>query len=416
MVSDHPLLHPANDKSKQDLGIYIHIPFCVKKCDYCDFLSAPASDEIKKRYILAILQEIYSYKDLATDYQVPTIFIGGGTPSSINGSYIEEIMRALQAVFDINKSTLEATIEINPGTIDKEKLLSYQRAGLNRISFGLQSSVKEELKSLGRIHSFEDFLKNYHLARELGFDNINVDLMSALPGQTIDSWERTLAHMIALSPEHISAYSLIIEEGTPFFDRYQKQDKTQGIANDILPDEDTDRYMYERTKEILSQNGFERYEISNYAKRGYECRHNKVYWSTTQYLGIGLGASSLINHTRFHNTTDLKEYLSLCNQEEKEGDNLRTLSLPGSLRRDMEILSVKEQMEEFMFLGLRLCEGIEKKEFFHRFHKSVEEVYPDVIKSLQEKQLLIAKGDRWYLSDYGIDISNVVLAEFLLPE
>ena len=393
-----------NINAKQDLGLYIHIPFCVKKCDYCDFLSAPATEEAKETYIKALLTEIHSYKNTMKEYRVPTIFIGGGTPSAINSSYIVDIMEAIQETFSIDYDRLEATIEINPGNVTKEKLQAYQKAGINRLSFGLQSVNNRELKMLGRIHTYEEFIDNYELARELGFHNINIDLMSALPGQTLESWENTLKTVIALEPEHISAYSLIIEEGTPFFDRYGEG----SIYHKELPDEEVDRAIYHRSKELLHDGGYHRYEISNYAKPGYECRHNRSYWVGTEYLGLGLGASSLYQGARLGNTQVLKDYVGIC--KENEGSNM----LPSLLRHEIINLSIENKMEEFMYLGLRLIQGIDTKEFQRRFHRDVYDVYQNELKHFISNNLIKVNGDQLALTDYGLDVSNYVLSHFLL--
>lgn len=396
-----------------ELGLYIHIPFCVKKCDYCDFLSAPADEETRRRYVEALLREIRGYNVLAQDYLVSTIFIGGGTPSCLKASYIEEIMNTIHEIFRVDENRLEATIEINPGTITREKLLSYQRARINRLSFGLQSADNQELKLLGRIHTYEQLIDNYHMAREIGFTNINIDLMSALPGQTLSSWESTLNRVIALRPEHISAYSLIIEEGTPFYERYGEGKEWEKM----LPEEEEDRAIYHRTKELLLANGYERYEISNYSLKGYECRHNSFYWTGVEYLGIGLGASSYLqqysssNHAdtvpgmqRFKVTDNLEEYIHLCNTDTTY------------LYKEKLIVSVSEQMEEFMYLGLRMCRGINVEEFANRFYMNIEEKYKTVINQLLQDQLLVKKGPWLRLTEYGIDISNKVLAEFLIED
>lgn len=390
----------------RELGLYIHIPFCVKKCDYCDFLSAPATEEMKKKYMQALRSEICSYKGKMTEYTVPTIFIGGGTPSAIPASDIKELMEEIRDAFQVDHDRLEATIEVNPGTVTKEKLLAYKKAGINRLSFGLQSVDNRELKMLGRIHTYEEFQDNYALARETGFRNINVDLMSSLPGQTVETWEKSLRMVIALKPEHISAYSLIIEEGTPFYERYGEG----ALHQRELPEEETDRLLYHRTKELLKENGYHRYEISNYAKDGYECRHNNSYWIGTQYLGLGLGASSLLAGARFHNRKDIEEYIRLCSEDNK------TDRFPVNLREDYQILSLQERMEEFMFLGLRMIRGISMEEFKRRFHQSIQEVYREEIEQLVQKQLLKTDGDRLALTDYGIDISNYVLSFFLWKE
>lgn len=391
------------DRKLKDLGLYIHIPFCVKKCDYCDFLSAPGTETVKKQYVNALITEIYSYKDMVDDYMVPSIFIGGGTPSAIDPLLIEDIMKAVRDVFHIDDTRLEATIEVNPGTLMKEKLIAYKRAGLNRISFGLQTTDNIELKRLGRIHTYEQFKENYDLARAIGFNNINIDLMSALPGQTIETWERTLNKVIELEAEHISAYSLIIEEGTPFYHLYGEG----GKLKDQLPDEETDRTIYHRTKELLKVNGYNRYEVSNYSRKGYECRHNISYWVGTEYLGLGLGASSLFDGVRIKNLHDINKYIEEANNLSNNQD------YHTSIREEYQELTLEDKIEEFMFLGLRITSGISIKEFEKRFEKSIYSVYSKEITSLLDKKLMILKGDNLSLTEHGIDISNVVLSEFI---
>jgi oxygen-independent coproporphyrinogen-3 oxidase len=379
---------------KKNLGLYIHIPFCVRKCDYCDFLSAPADEGTKDNYVKALIKEIKSYNKISPEYLVKTIFIGGGTPSSLNGELIVEIMKAVREIFCItegDEGLPEITIEVNPGTVTKDKLNAYKLAGINRLSFGLQSADNSELKLLGRIHTFETFKENYLLARELGFDNINIDLISALPGQTMKGWLDTLNKVIALNPEHISAYSLILEEGTPFFTRYKEEDQN----------EELDRQIYEGTKKVLDQAGYHRYEISNYAKPGYESRHNISYWIRTDYLGLGLGASSLLNNIRFQNEEALTEYLGLSADHDK-------------IRRNEELLTANKQMEEYMFLGLRMSEGISVKKFETLFGVSIETIYGEIINKTLKEELIQIKGEKIYLTDKGIDLSNLVMSRFLL--
>ena len=300
----------------QELELYLHIPFCVQKCAYCDFLSAPAGDAAKEEYVDALKQEIKRYRKMARSYRVSSVFVGGGTPSILSCGQILEIFKTLRQVFAI-QSDAEITIEANPGTVTKEKLAAWKQAGINRISFGLQSVKNEELKMLGRIHTYEEFRESYDLARQAGFENLNVDLISAIPGQSVQSWEETLRTVAELGPEHISAYSLIIEEGTKFYQWYREGKQSEG--HPALPDEEVERTMYEQTQEILNEYGFHRYEISNYAKEGKECRHNLGYWNRTQYLGIGLGASSLIADTRYHLCTDLTSYIERI----ESGEDLR---------------------------------------------------------------------------------------------
>ncbi|WP_236354663.1 radical SAM family heme chaperone HemW [Konateibacter massiliensis] len=379
---------------KQDLEIYIHIPFCKKKCAYCDFLSFP---KYRENYVPALIQEIKTADLMGkkeNDYIVQTVFIGGGTPSIMNAKHIRSILDAVYKRFEVAENA-EITIEANPGTLTEEKLAGYREAGINRLSIGLQSADDEELRELGRIHTYEDFLKNYDAARRAGFSNINIDLMSAIPGQTRGSWVSTLQKITALNPEHISAYSLIVEEGTEFFEKMQK-----GLL--ALPTEEDERQMYYDTKNVLEGAGYNRYEISNYSKKGYECRHNTGYWRRVDYIGFGLGASSLINHKRFSNDTDLKRYL---HEMEGEGENIRP---------HVQVLSIEEEMEEFMFLGLRLIDGISKKEFGTTFQKKYEEVYKEADAKLTAQGLLINEGDRVYLTERGLDLSNQVMAEFLI--
>lgn len=382
----------------KELEIYIHIPFCVKKCAYCDFLSSPQNEETREKYVSKLLEEIYaheSHKDAIQQYTVSTIFLGGGTPSILEASQIIKIFEVLRCVFDISEDA-EITIEANPGTVTAEKLQAYKQCGINRISFGLQSANNEELKLLGRIHTYEEFLESFRLARECGFDNINVDLISAIPKQTVMSWEETLQRVIALNPEHISAYSLIVEEGTPFAKMYG-----EGCPGEYdLPSEEDERAIYYRTEELLEKAGYHRYEISNYAKEGRECRHNLGYWERREYLGIGLGAASLVDNTRFKNTDELLSYL-------EHADNLN------AVRENVEQLSVKEQMEEFMFLGLRKMEGVSISEFERAFGENVEECYGKQIRGLIEQGLLEKKDGRLMLTNQGIDVSNYVFREFL---
>ena len=288
----------------KELEIYIHIPFCVKKCAYCDFLSGPQDEGIREKYVNALIEEICEYGDLTHKYHVTTIFLGGGTPSILEAPQIIRIFDALSRTFQI-AGDAEITIEANPGTVTVEKLEAYKKCGINRISFGLQTTNNEELKLLGRIHTYEEFVESYQLARDCGFDNVNVDLISAIPKQTVESWKETLEKVIALVPEHISAYSLIVEDGTPFANVYG-----EGCPGEHdLPSEEEERAIYYRTEELLEKVGYHRYEISNYAREGKECRHNLGYWERREYLGIGLGAASLVDNARYKNTDDLLFYI-----------------------------------------------------------------------------------------------------------
>ena len=299
----------------------------------------------------------------------------------------------------------EITVECNPGTVDKEKLLLYKMSGVNRISLGLQSADNAELRVLGRIHTFEDFLESYDAARKAGFENINVDLMSGLLGQTLESYEKTLKQVVRLKPEHISAYSLIIEKDTPFYELYGEDDylRAKGEQPKYLPSEEEERRMYERTWEILQAYGYHQYEISNYAKKGKECRHNLGYWTRKEYLGFGVGSASLFQNQRFTNLRDLSVY------GEFNGN-------PESIRRDRETLTVEDQMEETMILGLRLLCGVSRNEFRKNFGRSVEEVYGPVLEKYSRMGLLKREGDRIALTRAGISVSNPIMADFLLDE
>ena len=372
------------------LELYVHIPFCVRKCQYCDFLSGPSDEETKDRYIEALLKEIRAAEH-TEDYEIVSVFIGGGTPSALKAEAIASIMRTLQEQFFFCEDA-EVTIEANPGTVDLEKLTIYRNVGINRLSLGLQSTDAEELKLLGRIHSYEEFLKSYEWAREAGFSNINIDLMFAIPGQTGEAWRQHLYQLAELNPEHISAYSLIIEEGTPFAEQ-----------NLDLPDEDTEYQMYEDTAEILERYGYRQYEISNYAKQGYMCRHNAGYWQRREYLGFGLGASSLYRGMRFSNTRRMQEYL-------KESRN------PDQIRKDVTVLSRNERIEEFMFLGLRMTEGISEKKFEENFDVRLMDVYGDILQKYEETGFVEHIETKWRLTRKGIHVSNHILADFLLDE
>lgn len=361
------------------LGIYIHIPFCVKKCLYCDFLSAPAERSVQEQYVKRLLAEIEQEAVKYRVYQVDTIFLGGGTPSVLPAEWVVQIVEKVRACFTVSENA-EITIEVNPGTVSEKALCMYREAGVNRLSIGAQSLQEEELKALGRIHTAEQFLKTFALARKVGFSNINVDIMSALPDQTMQAYRNTVERVLELQPEHISAYSLIVEEGTPFYEMQLN-----------LPDEDLDRQMYQYTGQILKEHGYERYEISNYAKPGYECRHNVAYWRRYPYVGFGIGAASMVDNVRWKNVDAL----------ERVGD-----------KENIQKLTIEEQMEEFMFLGLRMTKGVSGQEFLEQFHKPIDEVYGTVLNKMNENGLLEV-GERIRLTKRGLDVSNYVMSEFL---
>ena len=419
---------------RKPLELYVHVPFCARKCLYCDFLSFRALASVQEAYTEQLIREIEVQGACCREYQVKTVFIGGGTPSVMEPCLIRDIMQALNKNFDI-AAEAEITIEVNPGTLLQNKLHIYRAAGINRLSIGLQSADNQELKDLGRIHTFEEFLKSYQCARMAGFTNVNVDLMSGIPGQTLESWKNTLKKVTMLKPEHISAYSLIVEEGTPFWDRYGKREgeetglKTDDVcflhprggrleSNTVprkraalyppLPDEETENRIYHFTRTYLEEQGYGRYEISNYAKPGRECLHNTGYWRGVSYLGLGLGSSSCMNGTRFSNERDLDTYLHLDFSQEGGASAL------SSLRGPVEELTREAQMEEFMFLGLRMTRGVSEIDFVSMFGVKIESIYGPVIERLIANGLLKREGVRISLTEWGMDVSNFVLSEFLL--
>lgn len=480
---------------EQNLSLYLHIPFCVRKCLYCDFLSGPQSADMQEQYVEALCREIQETSPEYREYQVVSVFIGGGTPSVLLPEQTIRIMETLKSCF-ILTNTCEISMEMNPGTVTPEKMNVYRACGINRISIGLQSANDGELKALGRIHTCADFLKAYEMTVEAGFTNINVDLMSAIPEQTLKSYQETLQKVLALQPQpvHISAYSLIVEEGTPFYEQELN-----------LPDEETERRMYEITDDILRNAGYHRYEISNYAKAGKECVHNKVYWQRGNYLGLGIGSASLIQNVRFHNMTDISSYVNLMLGENSTGNEIENASKEcgekfqvekdclkknnagkndlkkenaekeqvekltaekeqvekvnaeienvkknnieknsaeegnieknniesgnaarpdknmigrvKKLREEVQELPIEEQMEEFMFLGLRMMEGVSERSFFENFGRRFEEVFPGVIEKHEKLGLLEVTGEEFVhlkLTSHGIDVSNQVFVDFML--
>lgn len=383
--------------NEKKLELYFHIPFCVRKCLYCDFLSAPADMDTQDAYMRALLQETIARAEEYKHYTVDTVFIGGGTPSVVEAVWIQRLLESVFANYKVAEDA-EISMEVNPGTVNEDKFRTYRNAGINRLSIGLQSACDEELKLLGRIHTWQEFETTYASARNAGFTNINVDLMSALPGQSEASYIDSLEKVLRLkpAPEHISAYSLIVEEGTPF----AAMDKEGKLS---LPDEDCERRMYEQTALVLAENGYTRYEISNYAKEGYVCRHNLGYWKRVDYVGFGIGAASLVDNIRFRNGEDIHEYISN----------------PINCRTAQEKLSVAEQMEEFMFLGLRMCDGVGEEDFLNTFGKTMGEVYGEMIATniaeglLQYRKGRMGEGRSLSLTKKGIDISNYVMSQFL---
>lgn len=381
----------GNGQCGGELELYLHIPFCVRKCKYCDFLSFPSDVETIHRYVEAMCEEIRENSKCAKQMTVRSVFVGGGTPSLLAVEDMALLMDTVRECFTVEENA-EISMEANPGTLTEEKLKGYKRAGINRLSIGLQSAQQEELKALGRIHSFDTFLECYQMAIEQGFENINVDVMSALPGQDKDKLKDTLEKLLNLNPPptHFSVYSLILEEETVLFSEYE-----QGKFS--LPSEEEDRDMYEMTRQILYEQGYFQYEISNYAKPGFECIHNCGYWERVPYLGFGLGAASLFEEKRYQNSTDLKAYL----------EN------PCKGRRLTEELDVRSRMEEMMFLGLRMTKGVSEHDFYQRFGSKMDEIYGDVIEKNVRDGLLVKEDGRVFLTAKGMDLSNYVMAQFL---
>ena len=374
------------------ISLYIHIPFCLRKCRYCDFLSAPRPQADRERYVQALIREIRAQQECPSGTSADTVFFGGGTPSILSGEQIGSIMEAVRGTFDILPDA-EISLEMNPGTADSDRILAFKKAGINRLSIGVQSMHDEELRLLGRIHTVREAKEAFDAAREAGFDNINIDLMSALPGQSPESWEDSLRTAVEWKPEHISAYSLIIEPGTPFYDLYEAGKLAP------LPDEETDRKMYHYTRSFLARHGYARYEISNYALPGRQCRHNSGYWTGHPYLGLGAGAASYVNGTRFSNIADIKAYTDALGQP---------------ARTDVHVLSQEDRMEEFMFLGLRMTAGVSAAVFEERFGRTLEEVYGNLLRRHMAQGLLEQTEEGFRLTEKGTDVSNYVMSDYLL--
>ncbi|MDK0707825.1 radical SAM family heme chaperone HemW [Clostridium perfringens] len=374
------------------ISLYIHIPFCAQKCLYCDFPSFARKDHLRKAYIEALNKEIISLREKHNNLEINTIFIGGGTPSVLEADELECLLKEV-AKLNMAKD-IEYSMECNPGNLTEEKLEVMKKYGVNRISMGLQAKQDNLLKGLGRIHNYKTFKENFLLAKKVGFNNINVDLMFGLPNQRLNEWEETLREIISLEPAHISAYSLIIEEGTAFYNLYEK-DKLK------LPTEEEERKMYHLAKEILEENGFNQYEISNYAKEGKECRHNLAYWNMDNWIGVGSAAASYIDGKRIKNISSVEEYINSINEK-------------GEAVEEIINNSKNDNMEEFMFMGLRKINGIDENEFKNRFSMNINDVYGEILNKYIGEGLLIRESGRVFLSEKGIEISNVIMADFLL--
>lgn len=374
----------------KEIGIYIHIPFCIKKCEYCDFVSYCNKEKYVPQYINALKKEIKN--NINKEYKITTIYIGGGTPSSIEENYIADIIETIK--LNMNDENLkefknvEITIEVNPGTVTEKKLETYKEIGINRLSIGLQETHDELLKSIGRIHTYEEFLKTYNLARKIGFNNINVDLMIALPNQTIQDIKENLEKIIKLNPEHISVYSLILEEGTPFYNKYNE--------NKIkLPDEELERNMYWYVKNTLENNGYIHYEISNFSKKGFESKHNMNCWNQEEYFGFGVAAHSYNNKTRYSNTNSIEEYIK------------------GSNKIIHEKQTLEDMQKEYMLLGLRKIEGINIQKFKNKFAQNPIFIFKEQLNKLVDEELIVIDGNEIKLTNKGLDLANIVWEEFI---
>ncbi|SER05247.1 oxygen-independent coproporphyrinogen-3 oxidase [Lachnospiraceae bacterium NE2001] len=396
---------------RKPLSIYVHIPFCKHKCMYCDFLSFEGETNTKKiQYINALMSEIRMYKPYADRYIVKTIYIGGGTPSVLDEAMIGNVLNTINHIFKVDRFP-EITIEVNPGTIKYTDLLAYREYGINRLSIGLQSADDEILRMLGRIHNYDEFVDGFEAARRAGFENISVDAMSGLPGQDMHSMVDTLTRITELSPEHISVYSLQVEDGTKL--------KERPDLLDMLPDEEADRSMYHMTKKVLKAAGYQRYEFSNYAKPGFESRHNIVYWTGGQYIGLGIGASSYFKGERYSNIRNMDNYIDICEdiREEltKDTDRARLYdSATAILRENVQTIFLESRIEEYMFLGLRMLRGINRQEFQDKFKRDVFEIYGDIINKYVSQGFMYADENYVRLTDKGIDVSNYILSDFIL--
>lgn len=401
---------------KKELGIYIHIPFCKQKCYYCDFTSFAGCEHLQGRYVECLKKELqYRLRGIEDNYKITTIYIGGGTPSYIDSKYIKEILTLLMnEIPNSNVSSkqsdklkidndylenlklcdVETTIEVNPGTVTEQKLRDYKEAGINRLSIGLQSTNNELLKEIGRIHDYEQFIETFNLARKVGFKNINVDLMLALPNQTIEDLKESLQKVIKHNPEHISVYSLILEKETKLYDMVN-----EGKLK--LPDEELERQMYWYVKNTLELNGYEHYEISNFAKTGMESKHNVNCWKQKEYIGIGLGASSYVDGVRFSNIKDLEEYIA--NVEAGKIDKNTIVE---------EMQTETDKQKEYMMLGLRMIDGVSIQEFKAKFGKNPIYLFRQELDKLTKEKLIVIDGDKIKLSNMGLDLANQVWMEF----
>ena len=390
-----------------ELGIYVHIPFCIKKCDYCDFISYSNCFDMQERYVEKLLEEIEENKDLLKNNFISTIYIGGGTPSAIKPELIKEILDKIYLTAEIEeKNEVEITIEVNPGTTTKNNLQMYRNCGINRLSIGLQSTDDAILKEIGRIHNYEQFLDTYKWAGEAGFENINVDLMLGLPGQDIEILKNSLENVVNLKPKpkHISVYSLIVEEETKIEQRIDSGELS-------LPDDEEERRQYHYMKNFLELNEYKHYEISNFAKPGFESKHNMNCWEQKQYVGFGVAAHSYVDGVRYSNTTDLKEYLNVNDNE--SGDNLKEEEKFNTIKTIEETQNKLDMEKEFMMLGLRKLDGVSISKFEQKFGENPIYLFRNELQKLVEEDLLEVDLDDIKLTSKGLDLANLVWEEFV---
>lgn len=378
----------------KNLGIYVHIPFCKKKCEYCDFISYSGIEEKADSYIRSLIQDIINSSNKVKDYEVDTIYFGGGTPSYIDSSLIVEVLNSIRENYNVLED-VEITLEVNPGTVNEEKLLSYKQAGINRLSIGLQSTNNRLLELIGRIHNYNEFLETYKLAKNVGFNNINVDLMLALPTQTLDEIIGSVREVISLKPEHISLYSLILEEGTPLYTRVNSGELE-------LTDEKLERHMYWRTKQLLEQAGYKHYEISNFAKKGFESKHNLNCWNQNEYLGFGIASHSYLENKRFSKITNIDEYIKNINENNFD----KNIIIEETQDRETKA-------KEYMMLGFRKLDGISISEFERKFEINPLFYFRFEISKLEEEDLIEVDLDDIKLTQKGLDLANIVFEEFV---
>ena len=377
---------------RKELGIYVHIPFCKQKCYYCDFVSYANKNSCIKEYIEAVQSEIKNYK--LKEYIVTTIYIGGGTPSYIKSEYIKKIIETIRSNFEIDKKC-EITIEVNPGTVTKPKLQQYKQFGINRLSIGLQTTNNKLLKQIGRIHTYEEFVETYEDAKSVGFNNINVDLIIGIPNQTFEEIKREMEQILKLNPNHISVYSLIVEEGTPL-EKIIQEGKYK------LPDEELERKMYWYVKKYLEQNGYNHYEISNFAKTGKESKHNQNCWEQKEYIGVGAAAHTYLDNVRYSNIENVEKYIS--NIKDKKYLINRIIQ---------EKQNLEEKQKEYMLLGLRKINGVSIKEFKNKFGENPIYIFRKELEKLEKMKLIQIDGDEIKLTNKGIDLANIVWQEFV---